>query len=70
MRSVKKKEAEQKIGVQEIINRYRAEGYHFTATTNFQPDRPKDTSASLALETWASRMMPGFTKSRGYRKEK
>lgn len=65
-----KKEAKQKIVIQEIINRYRAEGYHFTGTTNLQPNSLKDTSASPALETWASRTMPDFTKSLGYKKRK
>lgn len=31
-----KKEAKQKIVIQEIINRYCAGGYHFTVTTNLQ----------------------------------
>lgn len=68
--SLWEKEAKQKIVIQEIINRYCAEGYHFTATTNLQPNSLKDTSASPALQTWASRTLPDFTKSLGYKKEK
>lgn len=67
--SLWKKEAKRKIVIQEIINRYCAEGYHFTATANLQPSSLKDTSASHALETWASRTTPDFTKSPGYKKE-
>lgn len=70
LHSLWKKEAKQKIVIQEIINRYCAEGYHFTVTTHLQPNSLKDTSASPALETWASRTMPDFTKGLGYKKEK
>lgn len=68
--SLWEKETKQKIVIQEIINRYCAEGYHFTVTTNSQPNSLKDTSASPALQTWASRTLPDFTKSLCYKKEK